>query len=132
MAHQRDGDGELLPVEKTVEVRGEGTAEIEVIPATTGQRNEWGRRLEDEPDQLGDEVGAELFDEFLPYSPDDFGGADSWSDIRPALSDALANAVFAALFDSGEDDFSQALDDAMESASGNPEPEAEADPEVEG
>jgi hypothetical protein len=114
LAHERDGDGDLLPVEKTIEVRGEGEADLKVIPATSGQRREWRQRLEDESDELGDETEAELFDEFLPYDPDDFGDAESWNDIRPALSDALGNAIFAELFDTEEDDFEKALTEAME------------------
>lgn len=114
LAHERDGDGDLLPVEKTIEVRGEGEADLKVIPATSGQRREWRQRLEDESDELGDETEADLFDEFLPYDPDDFGDAESWNDIRPALSDALGNAIFAELFDTEEDDFEKALTEAME------------------
>jgi hypothetical protein len=114
LAHERDGDGELLPIEKTIEVRGEGEAEIEVIPGTSGQRREWRRRLEDAPDELADEAQADLFDEFLPYDPSDFGDAGSWDDIRPALTDAIGNAIFAELFDTGEDDFEEALTEAME------------------
>lgn len=114
LAHERDGDGDLLPVEKTIEVRGEGEADLKVIPATSGQRREWRQRLEDESDELADETEADLFDEFLPYDPDDFGDAESWNDIRPALSDALGNAIFAELFDTEEDDFEKALTEAME------------------
>jgi hypothetical protein len=125
-AHERGSDGELLTVEKTVEVRGEGEAGIEVYPATTGQRNEWKRRLEDADDELSDELQADLYDEFLPYDPGDFGGADSWSEIRPALDDALANAVFAELFDTGDDDISESLNEAIEEvAEGNTELETD-------
>jgi hypothetical protein len=126
-AHERGDDGELLPVTRTVEVRGAGEKEVEVIPATTGQRRAWKRRLRDEADEdgdgeLGDEVEADLFDEFLPYEPSDFGGAGSWNDIRPALSDAMGNAVFAVLFDV-EGDFEDALADAMDEVTeGNPKP----------
>lgn len=119
LAHQRGKDGELLPVKHTVEVRGEGEATIEVIPATSGQRREWQRRLEDEPEKLDDEVAGELFDEFLPYEPSDFGGAESWTDIRPALEDALANAIFAEIFDVEQDDFGEALEGAMTDIQGN-------------
>jgi hypothetical protein len=114
LAHERGSDGQLLPVTKTVEVRGEGEAEIEVIPATSGQRREWRQRLEDEADELADETQADLFDEFLEYDPEDFGDAESWDDIRPALTDAIGNAIFSELFDTGEDDFEKALTEAME------------------
>ena len=43
----------------------------------------------------------------------DFGGASSWDDIRPALEDALANAIFTELFDITENDFTQAIQDAV-------------------
>lgn len=126
LAHKRGSDGELLPVTKTVEVRGEGDAEVEIYPAGSGQRNEWGRRLqkldeETEGEELDDETEAELLDEFAAYEPSDFNGAESWSDVRPAITDALANAIFAELFDTEEDDFSEALESAMEDAAGNTE-----------
>lgn len=118
LAHERGSDGQLLPVKKTVEVRGEGPADLKVIPATSGQRREWKQSLEDDGDgEVSDDLEADLLDTFTPYTPSDFG-ADEWSDIRPALSDALANAVFAELFDTGEDDFSQALADATEEITG--------------
>lgn len=113
-AHERDGEGGLIPVEKTVAVRGEGEADVEVIPATSGQRRAWQRRLEDEAEELSDDAEADLFEEFLPYDPADFNNAESWNDIRPALSDALANAIFAELFDTESDDFSVELEQAIE------------------
>lgn len=122
LAHDRDGDGELLPVEKTVNVRGEGEADVEVYPATSGQRREWRRKLENDEndDELADETQIELFDTFLPYEPGEFGGADSWLDVRPALEDALANAIFSELFDVEEDEFDEALKGAMREVEGNP------------
>lgn len=131
LAHQRDSDGALLPVEKTVAVRGEGEATVELYPATSGQRREWRRRFEadaESGEELDDDLQADLFDEFLPYEPSDFGDADAWSDIRPALEDALANAIFAELFDTEQDEFGAALDEAMaevQDAEGNPEPSIE-------
>lgn len=128
LAHQRGQDGELLPVEKTVEVRGEGEATVEVFPATAGQRREWQRRLDnDEGDELSESLQTSLFDEFLPYEPSEFGNAETWFDIRPALEDALANAIFSELFDTEHDDFSDALTEAMESIEGNP-PEGDSTP----
>ena len=123
-AHERGSEGQLLPVEKTVDVHGDATA-VEIYPATAGQRREWIHRLDDEGEELDDETQADLFDEFLPYEPADFGGAGEWHEIRPALEDALADAVFTELFDTGSDDFAAALeesmDDAMEDITGNPE-----------
>lgn len=139
-AHQRDGEGDLLPITKTVPVRGEGEMEVDVIPATSGQRREWMRRLQadaaddedaDASDELDDELEADLLDTFAAYDPEDFNGAESWNDVRPAITDALANAIFAELFDTGEDDFEAALDDAMaEVTEGNPEMEGEVAPEA--
>lgn len=125
LAHDRDGDGELLPVEKTVNVRGEGEADVEVYPATSGQRRKWRRKLENDEndDELADETQIELFDTFLPYEPVEFGGADSWLDVRPALEDALANAIFSELFDVEEDEFDEALKGAMREVEGNPSAE---------
>jgi hypothetical protein len=123
-AHERGGEGQLLPVEKTVDVQGEETT-VEVYPATAGQRREWVRRLDSEDDQLDNETQADLFDEFLPYEPADFGGASEWHKIRPALEDALGNAIFAELFDTRSDDFAAAIEESMEEAmedvTGNPE-----------
>lgn len=117
LAHERDEDGDLLPVTRTVDVRGKGEATLEVYPATSGQRSKWSQRLQEQPDELEGEVQAELFEEFLPYEPADFGGAESWTDIRPALEDALADAIFSVLFD--KDDFLDSLEEAVEQRSGN-------------
>lgn len=119
LAHERGADGDLLPVTKTVEVRGEGEADVEVRPATAGQRNEWKRKLQDGDEELADDVRDDLFDEFLAYDPADFGGAESWDGIRPALEDALANAIFSELFDT--DDFEARVREAIEERSGNAE-----------
>lgn len=127
LAHKRGSDGQLLPVEKQVNVRGQDEpVDVKVYPATTGQRREWQQKLKDASEELGDELEAELFEEFLPYEPTDFGRAQEWTDIRPALADALGNAIFAELFDTDEDDFSEALTSAMEEVTaeaGNPPPE---------
>lgn len=121
LAHQRGSDGQLLPVEKTIQVRGEGEATVKVYPATTGQRNEWRQKLEAEGDEVPTELEGELLAEFLPYEPGDFG-ASEWSELRPALVDALSNAIFAELFDTGDDDFQQAVNERLESVTGNPTP----------
>lgn len=117
LAHQRGSDGQLLPVERTVTVRGEGEATLEVIPATTGQRNEWEQRLEDAGEEIDGELRADLFDEFLPYGPEDFG-CDEWADIRPALDDALGTAIFAEIFDVQTDNMDRALARAMDDVGG--------------
>lgn len=108
-AHERDSDGDLLPVTKTVTVRGEGETTVDVLPATDGDRNEWTRRLEDVGEDVPTDMQAELFETFTEYQPSDFGGAESWHDIRPAIADALANAIFAELFDVETDEFSDEL-----------------------
>lgn len=117
LSHKRDSDGELLPVEQTIEVRGEGEATLKVIPATAGQRNEWQQRLEGAGDEVEGELRDELFDEFLPYDSTDFG-ADEWGDIRPALEDAMATAIFAEVFDTSADAMGRALQQAMEDVAG--------------
>jgi hypothetical protein len=121
-AHERGPDGELLPVEKTVSVRGEGETTVRVKPATDGERNRWTKRLEDVGDDVPPEVQTELFESFLPdYEPADFRGAATWRDIRPAIADALANAVFAELFDVETDAFSEELaEHAEDFGEGNP------------
>lgn len=122
LAHKRDDDGALLPVTETVTVRGEGPAEVELYPATTGQRNEWQDRLQDQPEELPDDITAELLEEFAAYSPADFGEAETWDDVRPAITDALGNAVLARLFDAPTDAFADALEErAAEATAGNPD-----------
>lgn len=116
-AHERGADGELLPVEKAVEIHGEETT-VEVYPATTGERNEWRRRLEEAPDELGTETEADLLDQFTVYDPAAFN-ASSWAEVRPAIVDALANAVFSELFDTEEDDFSKVVEERMDDVTGN-------------
>lgn len=117
--HDRGSDGELLPVTETVEIHGT-EYEVEIYPATTGQRNEWQDRLESEGEELEDETTYELLDEFAAVDPDDFG-ADEWSDIRPAVTDAIGNAVLARLYDAEDTDaFVEALEDAArEETQGN-------------
>jgi len=118
LTHKRDGDGELLPVEKTVDVRGEGTATLKVIPATAGQRNRWTEKFSEQPDELKDGVRDEMFDEFLPYEPGDFE-VDEWGELRPALEDAISNAIFDAIFD--RDDFVGELQERIDERTGNAE-----------
>lgn len=119
-AHERDGDGNLLPVTHEVEVRGE-EYEVDVYPATSGDRKAWRRRLEDQGEELDDDVEADLLDEFANYDPDDFG-ADSWDDVRPGITDALGEAVFHELFDTDQDVFAAALESRQaEATAGNPD-----------
>lgn len=120
-AHERGSDGQLLPVSDTVEVHGQ-EYEVDILPATTGQRNEWTARLENEPEELSDEVTADLLDEFAAYDPSDFGASD-WTDVRPGIVDALSHAILAHLFDVGSaDEFREALEEADEAgSSGNPD-----------
>lgn len=117
LSHQRGSDGQLLPVERTVDVRGEGEATLEVVPATAGQRNEWQQELEGAGEEVEGELRDELFDEFLPYEPSDFG-AEEWGSIRPALEDAMATAIFAEIFDTSPDAMGRALEQAMEDVAG--------------
>lgn len=126
LAHERGEDGDVLPVTETVEVHGQEVA-VEIYPATTGQRAEWRNRLEGEGEDLSDEVTYDLLDEFAAHDPGDFGGADSWEDIRPAITDAVANLIFARLFDAEDvDEFMEALNEAVEehtaeAVEGNPD-----------
>lgn len=114
-SHERDSDGDLMAVTETVEIHGQ-EYEAEIYPATTGQRNEWTQRLEDEDEELSDELTAELLDEFAAHEPDDFG-ADSWDDVRPAVTDALGNAILARMFDAEDtDEFIEALEEAAQGA----------------
>ncbi|SNZ18175.1 hypothetical protein SAMN06269185_3279 [Natronoarchaeum philippinense] len=115
VAHDRDGDGELMAVTEDVEIHGQ-EYEAEIYPATTGQRNEWTQRLEGEDEELSDELTAELLDEFATHEPEDFG-ADSWDDVRPAVTDALGNAILAKMFDAEDtDEFVEALEEAAQGA----------------
>lgn len=115
--HDRGSDGELLPVTETLEIHGD-EFEAKIIPATTGQLNEWTQRLENEGRELSDEVTADLLDEFTPYEPTDFlKTADSWSDLRPAITNTLGDAVMARLFDVEDtDEFTSALQEASQQA----------------
>lgn len=116
LAHQRGDDGELLPVTETVDVLGQ-RVEVDIIPATTGQQNEWRPRLETEGEELSDETVYDLLDEFAAHEPGDFGSADSWADVRPAITDALAGVIMAKLFDAEDtDEFLAALQDIVQDA----------------
>jgi len=117
-AHERGSDGQLLSVTETVEIHGQ-EYEVEIEPATTGQRNEWRQRLEDEGEELSDEITSELLDEFAEHEPSDFG-ADSWDDVRPAIVDAIGNCILARIFDAEDvDQFTEALSEAAAEAEGN-------------
>jgi len=109
LSHDRDSDGDLLPVEESVEIHGD-SYDVDIYPATTGQRNEWLRRLDSAGEDLGEELTADLLDEFCAdLTPGDFG-CETWADVRPAVTDALANTIMARLFDAGDsDEFIQAL-----------------------
>lgn len=118
LAHERDGDGSLLPVTETVTVQGD-EYDVEVYPATSGQQNEWRHRLEDEAtEEVSEELTYELLDEFAAYDPDDFGVA-AWSEVRPAVVEALSSAAMAKIFDAGDPDaFVAELEDAAASGDG--------------
>ena len=132
LAHERGDDGDPLPVERTVNVRraeepagedeeppeedengdrGGVLVTVEVYPATSGQRNTWQQRLEEEGEELGEETEAELFDEFAAHEPVDFNNADAWAEVRPAITDALGEVILAELFDVPQDQFFEALND---------------------
>jgi len=113
-AHERGGDGELLSVTDTVEIHDQ-EYEVEIIPATTGERNEWMQRLEDEDEELSDSTTADLLDDFAVHDPEDFD-ADSWDDVRPAITDAIGK-----IFDAGDvDAFTEALEEmSQEATQGN-------------
>lgn len=119
LAHERDDDGNLLPVTETVTVQGE-EYDVEVYPATSGQQNEYRPRLADEDgEEIGDELTYDLIDEFAAYEPGDFG-AEEWADVRPAIVEALSSAALAMVFDAGDpDQFVAALEDASAEAAGN-------------
>jgi hypothetical protein len=109
-AHDRGPDGKPLPITKIVDVRGKGKMEVEVRPGTDGEREYWIRQFEDVGDPIPDDLKIELFEVFTPYEPADFNGADEWEDIRPSVTDALADAITAEIFDTGTNKFSEALD----------------------
>jgi len=109
--HSRGSDGQLLPVTETVDIHG-AEYEVRVKPATTGERNEWLQRLDDEGDELSAETTADLLDTFAGHDPADFG-ASSWDDVRPAITDALGETVLARLFDAEDTAaFREALEEA--------------------
>jgi hypothetical protein len=103
LAHERDSEGELLPVTEQVTVQGD-EYEVEVYPATSGQQNEYRQRLEAEgAEEVSDELTYDLVEEFAGYEPGDFG-ADEWDDVRPAIVEALSSAALAKVFDAGDPD----------------------------
>lgn len=118
-AHERGSEGELLSVTDTVEIHDQ-EYEVELVPATTGERNEWMQRLEDEDEELSDETTSDLLDDFACHEPGDFG-ADSWDEVRPAITDAIGNAILARIFDAGDvDAFTEALEEmSREATEGN-------------
>lgn len=120
-AHERDGDGQILAVTETVEIHGK-EYEVDVRPATTGERNEWTQRLESEGEEISDKTTHDLLDGFCEHTPDDFG-AEAWSDVRPAVTDAIAEVILARLFDAEDvDEFSEALQEvAADATEGNPD-----------
>jgi Mlc titration factor MtfA (ptsG expression regulator) len=111
LAHERGEDGDPLPVEREIEIEGRGTYTVEVYPATSGERNTWQRRLQEEGDELSSETEAELLDAFAAHEPAEFNGADTWMDVRPAVTDAVGEVIMAELFDVPEDQFFEALDE---------------------
>lgn len=112
VTHQRDSDGRLQPVSETVEIYGD-QFRVGIKPPTTGERNEWLRRLDGAEDQLSDEVVAELLDTFAEHSPEDFG-TDNWQAVRPAVTDAYAEAVLAKIAGAEDtEEFRAALDEAV-------------------
>ena len=118
-AHERGSEGQLLSVTDTVEIHDQ-EYEVEILPATTGERNEWMQRLEDEDEELSDSTTADLLDDFAVHDPEDFG-ADTWDDVRPAITDAIGNAILARIFDAGDvDAFTEALEEmSREATEGN-------------
>jgi len=112
LAHERDSDGDLLPVTETVTVQGD-EYDVDVYPATSGEQNEWRHRLEEEAtEEVSDELTYELIEEFAVYEPADFG-AEAWADVRPAVVEALSSAAMAKIFDAGDPDaFVAELEDA--------------------
>jgi len=118
LAHERDSDGNLLPVTETVTVAGD-EYEVEVYPATSGQQSEYRRRLEQQDgEDVSDDLAYELIDEFAVYDPSDFG-AGGWDGVRPAVVEALSSAALAKVFDAGDPDaFVAELEDAS-AAEGN-------------
>jgi hypothetical protein len=111
LAHERGEDGKPLPVTRTATVDGRGEFAVEVYPATSGKRNTWQRRLEEEGEELTEETEAELLEEFAAHDPADFNNAETWMDVRPAITDALGEVILAELFDVPQDEFFEALED---------------------
>jgi hypothetical protein len=117
LAHERGDDGEPLPVTRTATMDGRGEFTVDVYPATSGQRNSWQRRLQEEGEELSDETEVELLEEFAAHDPQDFNDVDSWMDVRPAIVDAVGEVILAEIFDVPEDEFFEALEDRSGEAS---------------
>lgn len=116
-AHDRDSTGRLQPQSETVEIEGR-EFRVGVKPPTTGERNEWLRRLDQAGDELSDELVSELLATFAEHRPSDFG-AESWTDVRAAVTDAYAEVVLAKIVGADDtDEFREALQDAA--GEGNP------------
>lgn len=112
LAHDRDSNGDLLPVTEDVEIRGD-SYEVAIYPATTGERNEWLQRFESESaDGLSETATDDLLTQYLAeLTPADFG-AEDWTDVRPAITGPLSDAVMARLFDAEDaEEFRAALSD---------------------
>jgi len=120
IAHDRDSDGELLPVTETVEIHGSEYS-VDVYPPTTGEQNEWLDRLDDAGEEIADETVSDLLDGFAVHDPEDFD-ADSWDDVRPAIVNTLADVILAKLFDAEDPDaFAEELEAAAQEMQGNPD-----------
>lgn len=118
LAHERDSDGNLLPVTETVTVADE-QYDVDVYPATSGQQSEYRRRLEQQDgEDVSDELAYELIDEFAVYEPGDFG-AGGWDEVRPAIVEALSSAALAKVFDAGDPDAFVAELEEASAAEGN-------------
>jgi hypothetical protein len=117
-AHQRDSEGNLQPVTETVEVSG-SEYQVGVKPPTTGERNEWLRRLDQQDEELTDEFVGELLSQFAEHAASDFG-AESWAGVRADITDSYAEVVLARLVGADDtDEFREALADAA--TEGNPD-----------
>jgi len=119
LAHDRDSTGDLLAVTESVTVQG-SEYEVDVYPATSGQQNEWRQKLEAEDgEDVSDELAYDLIREFADYAPEEFN-ASEWSEVRPAIVEALSSAAMAKVFDAGDpDDFVAELEAAgREAAAG--------------
>lgn len=119
--HERDGDGELLPITKTITAGGD-EYEIDVLPAPAGERNRWLDRLEDEGAELSDEFVEELLDQFVDDPTLDALGVNQWSDLRPSIYDAIGETTLAVVLEQDDDDpFADALEERQVEHQGNPD-----------